>query len=75
MNDLKIVNDYHLGDIKKFDRYKENLMLIDDKVISYTTHVATIKRSELIQWKNWSQTTQKHINYVAKELGLKLIRP
>ena len=23
--------------IKKFDKYKENLMLIDDKVISYTT--------------------------------------
>lgn len=75
MNDLKIVNDYHLGDIKKFDRYKENLILIDDKVISYTTHVATIKRGELLQWKNWSVTTQKHINYVAKELGLKLIRP
>jgi len=52
MNDLKIVNDYHLGDIKKFDRYKENLILIDDKVISYTTHVATIKRGELLQWKN-----------------------
>ena len=66
MNDLNI---------KKFDRYKENLMLIDDKVISYTTHVATIKRSELIQWKKWSQTTQRHINYVAKELALKLIRP
>jgi len=66
MNDLNI---------KKFDRYKENLMLIDDKVISYTTHVATIKRNELIQWKKWSQTTQRHINYVAKELGLKLIRP
>lgn len=66
MNDLNI---------KKFDRYKENLMLIDDKVISYTTHVATIKRSELIQWKKWSQTTHKHINYVAKELALKLIRP
>jgi len=60
--------------IKKFDKYKENLMLIDDKVISYTTHVATIKPFELIQWQKWSQTTQKHINYVAKELGLELIR-
>lgn len=66
MNDLNII---------KFDKYKQNLMLIDDKVISYTTHVATIKPFELIQWKDWSITTQKHINYVAKELGLKLIRP
>ena len=61
--------------IKKFDKYKENLMLIDDKVISYTTHVATVKPFELLQWQKWSKTTQKHINYVAKELGLKLIRP
>ena len=75
MNDLKRINDYHLGDIKKFNRYKENLMLIDNKLISYTTHVATVKRNELIQWQKWSITTQKHINYVAKELGLKLIRP
>jgi hypothetical protein len=75
MNDLKKINDYSLGNIKKFDKYKENLMLIDDKVISYTTHVATVKRDELIQWQNWSVTTQRHINYVAKELNLKLIRP
>ena len=74
MNDLKRINDYELGDIRKFDKYKQNLMLIDDKVISYTTHVATVKRNELIQWQKWSQTTQKHINYVAKELGLELIR-
>jgi hypothetical protein len=75
MNNLKRINDYQLGNIRKFDKYKENLMLIDDKVISYTTHVATVKPFELIQWQSWSQTTQKHINYVAKELGLKLIRP
>ena len=74
MNDLKRINDYQLGDIRKFDKYKENLILVDDKVISYTTHVATVNRNELIQWQSWSQTTQKHINYVAKELGLELIR-
>ena len=61
--------------IRKFNKYKENLMLIDNDVYSYTTHVATVKPFELLQWQNWSQTTQKHINYVAKELGLKLIRP
>tara|TARA_R110000796_G_scaffold8336_4_gene27527 strand:+ start:1583 stop:1813 length:231 start_codon:yes stop_codon:yes gene_type:complete len=60
--------------IRKFNKYKENLMLIDNDVYSYTTHVATVKPFELLQWQNWSQTTQKHINYVAKELGLKLIR-
>ncbi len=43
MNDLKRINDYQLGDIRKFDKYKENLILVDDKVISYTTHVVTVK--------------------------------
>jgi len=61
--------------IRKFNKYKENLMLIDNDVYSYTTHVATVKPFELLQWEEWSVTTQKHINYVAKELGLKLIRP
>ena len=61
--------------IRKFNKYKENLMLIDNDVYSYTTHVATVKTFELLQWEEWSVTTQKHINYVAKELGLKLIRP
>ena len=60
--------------IRKFNKYKENLMLIDNHVYSYTTHVATVKPFELLQWEEWSVTTQKHINYVAKELGLKLIR-
>tara|TARA_R110000782_G_scaffold8327_8_gene27298 strand:- start:104 stop:334 length:231 start_codon:yes stop_codon:yes gene_type:complete len=60
--------------IRKFNKYKENLMLIDNDVYSYTTHVATVKPFELLQWEEWSVTTQKHINYVAKELGLKLIR-
>ena len=57
-----------------FKRYKQNLRLEGDKVISYTTHVATIKGNELYQLGYWSMTTQKHINYVANELGLKLIK-
>ncbi len=28
--------------MKKFDRYQANLKLVDDRVISYTTHVATV---------------------------------
>lgn len=57
-----------------FKKYKQNLRLEGDKVISYTTHVATIKGNELHQLGYWSMTTQKHINYVANELGLQLIK-
>jgi hypothetical protein len=55
-------------------KYKQNLKLEGNKVISYTTHVATIKGDELHQLGYWSMTTQKHINYVAKELNLVLIK-
>ena len=40
MNNLKRINDYELGNIKKFDKYKENLMLIDDKVILSLIHIS-----------------------------------
>ena len=52
-------------------KYKQNLR---NKVISYTTHVATIINNELHQLGYWSMTTQKHINYVAKELNLNIIK-
>lgn len=55
-------------------KYKQNLRIENNKVISYTTHVATIEQNNLIQLGYWSQTTQKHINYVAKELNLNLIK-
>lgn len=55
-------------------KYKQNLKIEGNKVISYITHVATIKSSELHQLGYWSMTTQKHINYVAKELNLNLIK-
>lgn len=55
-------------------KYKQNLRIENEKVISYTTHVATIKEDNLIQLGYWSMTTQKHINYVAKELNLNLIK-
>jgi uncharacterized membrane protein len=42
--------------------------------MSYDTHVATILGDELVQMGWWSVTAQKHINYVAKELNLKLIK-
>jgi len=58
----------------KLIKYKQNLRIEGNKVISYTTHVATIEANKLIQLGYWSKTTQKHINYVANELNLKLIK-
>jgi hypothetical protein len=56
------------------DRYKQNLRIEGNRVISYTTHVATIDGNKLHELGWWSVTTQKHINYVAKELDLQLIK-
>ena len=57
-------------------RYKQNLRVIGNDVISYDTHVAEIVGNKLYKLK-WnvngmtsSPTTTKHINYVANELGL-----
>lgn len=55
-------------------KYKQNLRIEGNSVISYTTKVAEIKGQELHQLGWWSVTTQKHINYVARELNLKLIK-
>jgi len=61
--------------IKKYDRYKHNLRVEGNDVISYTTKVAKIDRykMELKQLGYWSVTTQRHINYVAQQEGLTLI--
>jgi len=56
------------------DKYKQNLKVIDNQVWSYSTHVATIADDKLVQLGYWSKTTQKHINYVASELNLILIK-
>lgn len=62
----------------KFNRYTENLCLVSKNgetfVKSYDTLVAKIEGENLIQLGYWSMTTQKHINYAAKELNLKLIK-
>ena len=58
----------------RLERYNQNLRIEGNKVISYITHVATIEGNELHQLGYWSMTTQKHINYVARELNLKLIK-
>ena len=63
--------------MKTLPKYKQNLKIIDNKVWSYSTVVAMIDENDLIQYRNtkdklgrWSQTTQKHINYVADYLDL-----
>ena len=49
-----------------------NLRQVGDDIYSYSTKVATIHHDKLIQHGWWSATTQKHINYVANELGLEI---
>ena len=57
-----------------FTKYKQNLRKEGNFIISYTTKVAEIKGNELHQLGYWSVTTQKHINYASKELGLTLVK-
>lgn len=60
--------------MKTFDKHKQNLRQHRNEIWSYSTHVATIEGNTLKQLGWWSVTTQKHINYAAKELGLELIK-
>ena len=60
--------------MRTFKKYKTNLKEHNGEVWSYSTHVATIEGNKLIQHGYWSVTTQKHINHVAKELKLDLIK-
>ena len=43
-------------------KYFNSLTIEGNKVISYTTHVATIVGKELHVHGYWSRTTSKHIN-------------
>ena len=55
-------------------KYNQNLTVIGSNVYSYNTHVATIQDNTLKQLGWWSKTTQKHINYVAEQFNLTLIK-
>ena len=55
-------------------KYNQNLTVIGSNVYSYNTHVATIQDNTLKQLGWWSKTTQKHINYVAEQFNLILIK-
>lgn len=61
--------------IYTLDKYKQNLKVVGDDVYSYSTRVAIIAGSKLLQLGYWSQTTQKHINYVADQYDLDLVKP
>ncbi len=58
--------------MRRFDKYRTNLVLHDDKIYSYSTCVAIIDGKYLKQLGNWSRTTRKHINYAAEQLNLEL---
>jgi hypothetical protein len=64
----------------KLKRYKQNLRVIGNDVYSYNTHVAEIVGDKLykLKWRVYgmssSRTTTKHINYVADELNLKIVK-
>ena len=60
--------------MRKLEKYKQNLAIQGNNVWSYSTIVAKIEGNDLLQLGYWSQTTQKHINYVADELDLILIK-
>ena len=42
-------------------------------VYSYNTRVAEVRGDELHQLGWWSMTTQKHINYASRQLGINII--
>lgn len=60
--------------MRKLDKYKQNLTINGNDVWSYSTIVAKIDGNDLRQLGYWSQTTQKHINYVANYYNLNLIK-
>jgi len=65
------------------NKYKANLRVEKEyiqgknyiQVYSYDTHVASgIEGGALTQAQYFSQTTSKHVNYVAKELNMELVK-
>lgn len=59
-----------------FDKYKQNLKVEDGYVYSYNTKVAKINDDDktIKPLGYWSMTTSKHINYVAREFGYKVVK-
>ena len=64
--------------VRRLACHVKNLAIVEiDKqtyVRSYQTLVAKVCDQYLVQQDYWSRTTQRHITYAARALGLKLIR-
>ena len=56
------------------NRYRKNLKVEGDNVYSYNTHVATIQGGTLYVLGYWSMSTSTHVNYVAREYGLEVVK-
>lgn len=60
----------------RLPRFKDNLWIVGNNVCSYGVPVARIEGDTLQQLKGMvSVTTQRHINYTAEQLKLKLRKP
>ena len=57
------------------NRYKQNLCIRGNHIVSYETHVATIDHENKTVTPHgwWSVTTSKHINYAAGQLKYKVV--
>ena len=71
------------NEVIQLDKYKANLTVTRERlgvdyhinVFSYETLVATgLEGGALMQSQWYSTTTQKHVNYVAKELNMELVK-
>jgi hypothetical protein len=62
--------------MRKFAKYTQNLRRDENFIYSYCTKVAEIDHinREIIPLGWWSMTTSKHINYAAKEIGMKVAK-
>ena len=56
------------------NKYKKNLCIQGNYIVSYDTNVAEIfhEQGVVVPLGWWSTTTAKHINYAASQLGYKL---
>ena len=71
------------NEVIQLDKYKANLTVTRERlggdyhinVFSYETLVATgLEGGKLMQSQWHSTTTQKHVNYVARELNMELVK-
>ena len=70
-------------EVIQLDKYKANLTITRERlagkyyiyVFSYDTLVASgVEGGALMQSQWYSTTTQKHVNYVARQLGMEVIK-